>query len=34
MFSLRSPLQWFGNTLDGLGTVVNHSKMGPHVLIA
>ena len=33
IFSLSSPMQWVGNTLSGFGTVINHSKMGPHVLL-
>ena len=34
VFSLPSPLEWVGNTLSRFGgTVINHSRMGPHVLI-
>ena len=34
IFNLPSPLQWMGNTLSRFGgTVINHSRMGPHVLI-
>ena len=33
IFSLPTPIQWVGNTFSGLGTVINHSRMGPHVLI-
>ena len=32
IFSL-SPMQWMGSTLSRFGNVVNHSKMGPHVLL-
>ena len=33
IFSLPSPMQWVGSTFSGLGTVINHSRMGPHVLL-
>ena len=32
IFSL-GPMQWMGSTLSRFGNVVNHSKMGPHVLL-
>ena len=33
IFSLPSPMQWVGSTISVLGTVFNHSRMGPHVLL-
>ena len=33
IFSLPSPMQWVGSTFSGLGPVINHSRMGPHVLL-
>ena len=31
--TIFSPMQWVGETLSGFGTVINHSRMGPHVLL-